>query len=98
LWFVDAQDANGMELSFVGPAGSVIQLGDLNPGLASSMSGGTPFARVDDRLFFIPQSVDYGAELWVSDGTIAGTLIASDIRPGIQPSTPGNLVGFEGRA
>lgn len=47
---------------------------------------------VNNRLFFLGSSRDQGTELWVSDGTVAGTHVVKDINPGGQHSTPTNLV------
>jgi trimeric autotransporter adhesin len=52
----------------------------------------TSFAVVGDRLFFINSDATNGAELWTSDGTIAGTQIVKDIQLGSNGSTIGNMV------
>jgi len=44
-----------------------------------------------DQFFFAADSDEYGNELWVSDGTIAGTRLAVDIRPGFASSWPNEL-------
>ena len=44
------------------------------------------------RLFFVGTHSSSGYELWVSDGTHAGTVLAADIVPGTQGSSPSNLV------
>ncbi len=44
------------------------------------------------RLFFAATDGVLGRELWVSDGTTAGTQLVKDIRPGASNATPTNLV------
>ena len=39
-----------------------------------------------DRVFFTARKVGLGRELWVSDGTPAGTGVVKDIRPGVRGS------------
>ncbi len=54
---------------------------DINPG-----SGGSNIYETqiyDGRLFFSAADGTYGYELWVSDGTEAGTHIIKDINPGL---------------
>lgn len=47
---------------------------------ASSQPGG--FARVGDRVLFSAYDREHGRELWVTDGTPAGTRILADLNPG----------------
>ncbi|MFC1611653.1 ELWxxDGT repeat protein [Myxococcota bacterium] len=42
----------------------------------------------DGRVFFVATDAQYGAELWVSDGTVAGTELLGDINPGEPSSEP----------
>lgn len=53
----------------------------------------------DDLVFFSASTTDrkYGAELWVSDGTSAGTRMVKDIRVGPLPSDPTDLVAVGDR-
>ncbi|MCR9246831.1 MAG: hypothetical protein NXI31_17500 [bacterium] len=46
----------------------------------------------DNRLFFVHADGQSGHELWVSDGTAAGTVLAADIEPGTASSFPDQLV------
>ena len=45
---------------------------------------------VGNRLFFVWRTEENGRELWVSDGTAAGTTLVKDIYPG----TGGTWVWF----
>ncbi len=52
---------------------------------------------VDGKLFFTAEDGLHGRELWVSDGTPAGTVMVKDIFPGSFGSAPDHLVAFEER-
>jgi ELWxxDGT repeat protein len=45
-----------------------------------------------NKVFFIGTSVAAGKELWVSDGTSAGTRLVNDINPGTNSSDPQHIV------
>ncbi len=45
----------------------------------------------DQQLFFVGTDPIHGAELWVSDGSVAGTRLVRDINPGPAGSTPRGL-------
>lgn len=46
---------------------------------------------IDDTMYFNAFDVNNGVELWMSDGTIAGTMLVKDIRPGSDSSYPDSL-------
>ena len=46
------------------------------------------FTAAGERLFFVADDAVHGAELWVSDGTAAGTRMVRDLRPGPAGSSP----------
>ena len=50
---------------------------------------------VGGRLFFLASSQDAGEELWVSDGTVAGTGLVRDIVPGTQGCSLANMVSVD---
>jgi ELWxxDGT repeat protein len=52
------------------------------------------FAVVDSRAFFAADDAVHGSELWMTDGTVAGTALVSDIVNGPYPSSPRELVRF----
>ncbi len=74
---------------------------DINPGSASSMYNEVyvkTFTVINNRLYIIADDGVYGAELWTSDGTEAGTYRVTDIAQGIGNhfgSFPKNLVWFK---
>jgi ELWxxDGT repeat protein len=52
---------------------------------------------VRGELYFQFDDRRHGPELWRSDGTVAGTWMVSDQRPGPQGAAPTNLTPFKGR-
>jgi ELWxxDGT repeat protein len=50
-----------------------------------------------DRLLFVGQDTEHGAELWVTDGTAEGTRRLRDLQPGPGSSNPDGLTALEGR-
>ncbi|HEV7764331.1 MAG TPA: hypothetical protein VGQ76_04970 [Thermoanaerobaculia bacterium] len=78
--------------------GTTVQLvKDLTPGT----SGSTPYGFVDlgnGTFVFSATSETYGRELWLSDGTAAGTSMVLDLRSGPDGSTNGPMVALGGKA
>jgi ELWxxDGT repeat protein len=69
---------------------------DINPGA----TGSTPeqLTVANNKLFFVADDGVHGKELWVSDGTIAGTQIVIDLEAGSTGSSPAGLIaGGDGR-
>ncbi|MBN1420215.1 MAG: PKD domain-containing protein [Planctomycetes bacterium] len=66
---------------------------DREPGSSAPLS----LAAVGDRLFFTADDGEHGYELWVSDGTEAGTVLVKNIRPGGDGSSPEFLTAVGGR-
>ena len=52
--------------------------------------------KVNDKMVFMNYSEKEGKELWVSDGTSAGTHLLRDIKVGPESSTPYNLTLLDG--
>lgn len=53
-----------------------------NPGTATHQSG---------RAFFSANDGQHGVELWVTDGTFAGTFLVKDINPGLSNASPTSI-------
>lgn len=67
---------------------------DINPGTAAGILNWSrqTTAQIGDLLFFWAQDGQHGIELWVSDGTEAGTYLLADIWPG--PGSAGNPLSY----
>jgi ELWxxDGT repeat protein len=48
------------------------------------------------QTFFVTDDGVHGSELWITDGSIAGTRIVKDINPGSAASNPGSLTNVNG--
>jgi ELWxxDGT repeat protein len=68
---------------------AVVRTADM-PALPSSSSS-------DECAFFSAATAAAGAELWVTDGTLSGTAMVRDIRPGALGSNPAYLVAHGGK-
>ena len=92
LLFV-AQTASGRQL-WTSSAGSRVeqqQLTSLPPGAHLdnlTLAGG--------RVFFTAQDTQFGKELWLTDGSVAGTQLAADVNPGPANSSPSRLTPHDG--
>lgn len=54
------------------------------------------FFPVGDAMYFTAETAEHGRELWISDGTAAGTHLVADLAPGPASSNPSELVEFQG--
>jgi ELWxxDGT repeat protein len=87
--FFSAQGASGQELYVT--AGGAPALIDINPGVNGS--GPSNLFSVGTKILFAADNgTNHGAELWVSDGTLAGTSMVKDINPGAGSSNISNFV------
>ena len=78
----DAGDGHGRELYAYSPVNTTAWLvRDIHHGGGSSISWGQ-FETVRDRLYFKANDGSNGSELWVTDGTEAGTWMLANIGPG----------------
>ena len=67
-------------------------LTNLHQGIDSTQSADPDEITVfKGKLYFVAENPQNGRELWVSDGTVAGTQILKDINQGIGSSDPGEL-------
>ncbi|MCP4191097.1 MAG: tandem-95 repeat protein [Planctomycetaceae bacterium] len=57
----------------------------------------TDFVQVGEVVFFTAQDEERGRELWVTDGTAAGSNIVRDIFPGFENSNPADLTELDGK-
>ncbi len=90
-----AVDPNiGVEPWVIDSAG-VRPLVDLRPGTRGSVRA--EFASLGDRIVFAADDGVRGNELWVTDGTAAGTAILADLVPGSSPSDPHSLFAWNGQ-
>lgn len=68
---------------------------DINPGPASAL---TDFygllTEVGGRAFFAAADGVHGEELWITDGTSAGTVLVMDVNPGPESSNPSYLLAI----
>ncbi len=67
---------------------------DINP---DGHSSPTNFTLVNNILYFIADDGVHGSELWVSNGTDAGTQLLKDIKPGIESSSYWDLIEYNGK-
>lgn len=95
--FAATDPVHGRELWYMDQAGHVALLADIysdastNP--SSSPSQLTP---AGEHLYFVCNDIAHGAELWITDGTDAGTRLVKDIFPGAGSSAPGELTPLGG--
>lgn len=63
---------------------------------AGSGFGLVPFnlKAIGNQVYFQGYSQTAGLELWTSDGTVSGTHIVSDLRPGVDPDPLNNTPGY----
>jgi ELWxxDGT repeat protein len=77
-----------------GTAAGTSMIADISPGAGDSIFDQPPFpaasyvAVAGGKLFFAAEDGTHGDELWVSDGTAAGTTLVADIQPGSGSSSP----------
>jgi ELWxxDGT repeat protein len=57
----------------------------------ATLGGGIGFGVLGDKLFFTAYS-PFGAELWVTDGSIGGASVVKDINPALRPSNQGDYL------
>ncbi len=86
---------SGQELWATDGFNSMVRLGDLNPGAASSYPTIPVFA--NGLYYFQAYTTNQGYELYVTDGTNpSSTRLMKDIRPGLSSSSPANMTNLNG--
>jgi ELWxxDGT repeat protein len=90
LFFGANDGLTGNELWMSNGLGVNRMVRDINPGPASSLSPSptTLMTQFNHQLFFTATDGFLGRELWVSNGTFAGTRLVKDINPGPGSSNP----------
>ncbi|MCB9046577.1 MAG: T9SS type A sorting domain-containing protein [Chitinophagales bacterium] len=73
----------------------VIERIDINPGPADSRP--QSYVGIDSLVYFQADDGTYGYELWISDGTAAGTKRVTDIKPGPGSSNPEFFTKYKGK-
>jgi ELWxxDGT repeat protein len=84
LWRSDGTAGGTVEIATVG------YVEPQEPQIAASRSGRRRIAW-NGKLFFTALDASHGKELWVSDGTAAGTGLVADLQPGPIGSDPGEF-------
>ncbi|PJX22821.1 hypothetical protein CAP47_07290 [Psychroflexus sp. S27] len=67
---------------------------DINPGVSSSSPRG--MTELNGNIYFAADDGTNGRELWVTDGTEAGTQLLKDINPGSDNSSPRRFFEYNG--
>lgn len=99
-FFFANDGVNGTELWITdGTATGTQLLKDINAGSGSGFNGDLAAVGVilNGKLYFSAITESSGTELWVTDGTSAGTTLFKDINPGAAGSSPTQLTPFRGK-
>src|SRR5206468_441715 len=67
-------------------------LGSLTAADGSGSLSSVPRYRLGNKVVFPADDGEHGVELWVTDGTTGGTTLLSDLSPGLNSSTPTDLL------
>lgn len=85
LWTSDGTESGTRIVKDIVPGGGdVTQAGPFGGDGGAAPNSADPMALtdLDGKLYFIANDVEHGSELWVTDGSEAGTRIVKDINPG----------------
>jgi ELWxxDGT repeat protein len=99
LYFQAYDPARGWELyKSNGTSAGTRFVKDIWPGSSWGLGGSGPkFTPLGGKIYFAADHPTFGNELWVSDGTAAGTQVVKNIAPGGQHGGPDQLINFRGR-
>ncbi|WP_306606647.1 ELWxxDGT repeat protein, partial [Azonexus sp.] len=79
LWVTDGASAGTTRIKDINPSGNAFEI--------SSSSPANPFAVIGNKAYFTANDGTNGAELWVTDGTEAGTQMVKDVYTGATDSS-----------
>jgi ELWxxDGT repeat protein len=100
IFFFANDGTSGIELwKSDGTAAGTMMVKDIVPGVGSSHNpflGSGAMARVGSLLYFSVIDSTHGVELWKTDGTEEGTVLAADVAPGPTGSAPARLTDYGG--
>jgi MYXO-CTERM domain-containing protein len=93
-----AQDRRELAAAATGGGGPAVLVGDLRVAPLAQGSSPSDFTVVlpATPVYFTADAGDTGRELWRTDGSPGGTVLAADILPGEGSSSPSSMVGFDG--
>lgn len=94
LWTLRSRFESDLDGCSPGGTGAPRLLRDIYPGVASS--GAYVVLQQDRQAYFVADDGEHGRELWITDGTRAGTRLVSDLRTGSIGSRPYGFVDLDG--
>lgn len=103
LFFLAITDADGMELWVSdGTAAGTHMVKDINPGPGGTetdrIGTGRPLLTVmGNKVYFMANDGVHGQEVWMSDGTSAGTQMLKDINPGSADAAPMYITAYNNK-
>ena len=92
--YFEGEDADSPNFELFKTNGTAAGTTRIDPG--GSLWNPTDLTDFNGTLFFNGYDPAHGAELWRSDGTVAGTVLVKDINPDGNGSNPGNLTNVNG--
>jgi trimeric autotransporter adhesin len=89
LWYSNGTKEGTILITDINPVGNSYPSNPLyySANAIPLQNGELPFAKLDDKIFFVANDGVHGFELWESDGTPAGTRLVKDIYPGFNSSS-----------